>query len=115
MPRGFLIEGRRRGTDELHLTNEYFVPIFRNRDFHTWALNWNTLYGIGYLGAGNVGFHGADVVRVRDFAVDAGLGTEASVTVRDFNVIFSVLYARTLRGSEDVKGNKVLFSIRTVR
>src|SRR5438067_6521127 len=103
------------GTDELHLTNEYFVPVFRNRDLRTWALDWNTLYGIGYLGAGNVGFHGADMVRVRDFAVDAGLGTEASVTVRDFNVILSVLYARTLRGIEGIKGNKVLFSIRTVR
>ena len=103
------------GTDEFHLTNEYFLPIFRNRDYRTWALDWNTLYGIGYLGAGNVGFHGADMFRVRTFAVDAGLGTEASVAVRDFNVIFSVLYARTLHGIEGIKGNKVLFSIRTVR
>ena len=103
------------GTDELHLTNEYFVPIFRNRNFRRWGLNWNTLYGIGYMGTGNVGFEYRDMVRVRDFAVDAGLGAETSIGIRDFNVLLSVLYARTIRGVDDIKGSKVRFSIRTVR
>ena len=73
------------GTDELHLTNEFFAPIFRNRNFRTWALNWNTLYGIAYVGAGNAGFEFRDMIRTRDFAVDAGLGTETSIAVRDPN------------------------------
>ena len=40
---------------------------------------------------------------------------EASIAIRDFNVLFSVLAAKTVRGNEDIKGSKVLFSIRTVR
>lgn len=103
------------GTNELHMTNEYFVPIFRNRNYRTWRLNWNTLYGIGYVGAGNVGFEFRDMVRTKDFVVDAGLGGETSVGIRDFNVLLSVLYARTIRGTDGVKGSKVRFSIRTVR
>ena len=48
--------GDAAGTDEFHLTNEYFVPVFRNQDYRRWGAHWNTLYGIGYVGAGNVGF-----------------------------------------------------------
>ncbi len=103
------------GTDELHMTNEYFVPIFRNRDYRTWALQWNTLYGIGYVGAGSAAFHLADVVRSRDFVVDAGLGAEASINIREYNVLLSVLYARTVRAVEGIKGSKVQFSLRTTR
>ena len=103
------------GTSEIHLTNEYFVPVFRNRDFRTWFARWNTVYGIGYLGVGNVGFGARDLVRVRDFVVDAGLGTETSLVIRDFNILLSVLYARTMRGPVDLKGHKWQISIRTVR
>lgn len=103
------------GTNEIHLTNEYFFPVFRNRNFHKLGMTWQTLYGIGYVGAGNVGFEYRDLVRARDFAADAGLGFEASLGIRDFNVLFSVLYARTVRDVGDLGGNKVRFSIRTVR
>ena len=103
------------GTDELHLTSEYFVPIFRNRDMRTWALHWNTLYGIGYLGAGNVGYQFTDLARVRDFVVDAGLGAETSLSIRDFDILVSVLAAHTVRGPQGLKGNKVRFSVRTIR
>ena len=103
------------GTNEIHMTNEYFVPIFRNRDYRTWALHWQTMYGIGYVGVGNVGFRLADAARVRDFAADAGLGAEASVAVRDFDVLFSVVFAHTLRAPDDLGGNRVKFSIRTIR
>lgn len=102
------------GTDEVHLTGEYFVPIFRNKDYRSWALHWNTLYGIGYLGAGNVGYQFTDLARVRDFVFDAGLGAETALTVRDFDVLLSVVFAHTVRGPEELKGNKVRFSIRTV-
>jgi hypothetical protein len=103
------------GTNEIHMTNEYFVPVFRNRNYRKWGMNWNTLYAIGYMGAGNVGFEVGDLGRVKNFAVDAGLGAEASVGVRDFNVLLSVLYARTVREMNGLKGSKVSFSIRTVR
>jgi hypothetical protein len=103
------------GINEFHTVNEYFVPVFRNRDLRTFILHWNTLYGIGYLGAGNVGYRFTDAFRVRDYVLDAGLGTEASITIRDYEVLLSVIYARTIRGPADIKGNKVRFSLRTVR
>jgi hypothetical protein len=103
------------GTHEVHLTNEYFVPVFRNRDFRTWALHWNTLYGIGYLGAGSTGFEYSSLVHSNNMVVDAGLGTEASIAIRDFDVLLSVVYARTVHAPDNLKGSKVRFSIRTVR
>ncbi|MEA2336523.1 MAG: hypothetical protein QOE82_530 [Thermoanaerobaculia bacterium] len=103
------------GTNEVHVTNEYFVPIFRNRDFRFRALHFNTAYAIGYMGVGNVSFESRDLFRTRDFAVDAGLGTEMALTVRDFEVLISVLYAHTFRAPEERKSNKVQFSIHTVR
>jgi hypothetical protein len=103
------------GTNEIHLINEYFTPVFRNRNYRKWGMNWNTLYAIGYVGTGNVGFEFRDLTKVNDFAVDAGLGTEASIGIRDFNVLLSVLYARTVRDIDGLKGSKVRFSIRTVR
>jgi hypothetical protein len=103
------------GTHEAHLTNEYFVPVFRNRDFRTWALHWNTLYGIGYLGAGSVGFEYNSLLHSNNVAVDAGIGGEASIGIRDYDVLFSVIYSHTVHAPENLRGSKVRFSIRTVR
>jgi hypothetical protein len=103
------------GTNEFHLTNEYFIPVFRNRDFRLSAAHFNTMYAIVYAGAGNAGFAYRDIVRTRDFAVDVGLGTEMALTIRDFEVLLSVLYAHTLRAPDERKSNKVQFSIHTVR
>jgi hypothetical protein len=104
-----------RGSDEVHLTGEYFVPLFRNRDIKTWALHWNTLYGIAYAGAGGVAFHTSDVIRGNNLVADAGLGAEAALTIRDFDVLLSVLYARTVHAPDNLRGNQVRFSIRTIR
>ncbi|MBV9493195.1 MAG: hypothetical protein JOZ54_03030 [Acidobacteria bacterium] len=103
------------GTHEAHLTNEYFVPIFRNKDFRTWLLHWNTMYGIAYVGAGSVGFDYRDLGKSDRTVVDAGIGTEMSINVRDFDVLFSVIYAHTVHGPEELRGGKVRFSIRTIR
>ena len=67
------------------------------------------------MGTGNAGFEYRDLARTRDFAVDAGLGTETALTIRDFEVLLSVLVAHTIRGPEARKSNKVQFSIHTVR
>ena len=104
-----------QGTHELHLTNELFVPVFRNRDFRVWQLHWNTMYGIGYLGAGTVGFKYNQLVKSDAAVVDAGLGSEMAITVRDFDVLLSVVYARTVKAPAELKGSKVRFFIRTVR
>jgi hypothetical protein len=103
------------GTHEAHITNEYFVPVFRNKDFRTWALHWNTLYGIGYVGAGSVGFEYRDITKSAHKVVDAGFGFESSIGVRDFDVLFSMIYAHTVSAPDTLRGGKVRFSIRTVR
>jgi hypothetical protein len=103
------------GTNEFHVTNEYFVPVFRNRDFRYRTVHFNTMYAIGYTGFGNAAFTTREVFKTRDFAVDAGLGTEMALSVRDFDVLLSVLYAHTFRAPEERKGNKVQFSIHTIR
>jgi len=103
------------GIDEFHVTNEYFVPIYRNRDYRTWALHWNTMYGIGYLGFGQAAFTITDAFKPADYVVDAGLGTEATLRVRDYDVLFSVVYAHTVHSPDTLRGGKWRFSIRTVR
>jgi hypothetical protein len=103
------------GTNEFHVTNEYFVPVFRNRDFRYRALHFNTAYAIAYTGFGNAAFAYRDVFKTKDFAVDAGLGTEMQITVRDFEVLVSILYAHTIRAPAERKSNKVQFTIHTVR
>jgi hypothetical protein len=102
------------GTNEFHMTNEYFVPVFRNRDYRYRALHFNTAYAIAYSGFGNAAFAYRDVFKTRDFAVDAGLGTEMQLTVRDFEVLVSVLFAHTIRAPSERKSNKVQFTVHTV-
>ncbi|MBW3672078.1 MAG: hypothetical protein KY432_10465 [Acidobacteria bacterium] len=109
------LDDHRRGADEIHLSNEFFYPIFRNRDYETWWLSWNNLYGIAYVGSGSVGF-GADTFSELDgYAVDAGLGFEASLTFRDYEIFLSAVYARTVAGPEILENDEIRFSARTIR
>lgn len=103
------------GTHEVHLTNEYFVPVFRNRDFKTWIIHWNTAYAIGYAGAGTVGFHYNEIFRKSEAVADAGIGTEMALSVRDYDVLLSVVYAHTVYAPDTLRGGKLRFFIRTVR
>jgi hypothetical protein len=101
------------GTQEVHLTNELFVPVFRNKNYRVGRLYWNTLYAIGYVGAGSVGFNTSDLGHP---VFDAGLGTESAITFGDYDVYLSVLAAHTFQGTDTVDGGtKVRFAIRTVR
>jgi hypothetical protein len=104
------------GTYEVHLTNELFVPIFRNRDYKLGPLHWNTLYGVGYVGAGTVGFITDQITDTKRIVVDAGIGTESAIRFQDWDVFLSVLYAHPVRRPDGIdKGRGLRFSIRTVR
>lgn len=104
------------GTYEAHLTNELFVPIFRNRDYSIGSLHWNTLYGIGYVGVGAVGFDTNELTSSKRLVVDAGIGTEHALTFGDYDVFLSVIWATALRKPEGIEeGNGFRFAIRTVR
>jgi hypothetical protein len=103
------------GTHEVHETNEYFVPIFRNRDHNTFGAHWNTMYGVAYAGAGSFGFDYRSIAKSNSTVVDAGLGFESGLTVREYDVILSVLYARTVHAPDGMKGGTFRFFIRTIR
>jgi len=104
------------GTHEAHLTNEYFFPVFRNRNYHVGALYLNTLYGIAYAGAGSVGFKINELGKKNSFVVDAGIGTESALSFRDYDIYLSVIYAKAVRKPDGIdEGNGFRFSIRTVR
>jgi hypothetical protein len=112
------------GTHEVHMTNELFVPIFRNRDYRIGPLHWNTLYGVGYVGVGTIGFLTDQIADSERLVVDTGIGTESAIRFNDWNVYLSVLYAHPVRrpeegderSSNDIdKGRGFRFSVRTVR
>lgn len=103
------------GTHEVHETNEYFVPIFRNRDINRLGAHWKTLYGVAYAGAGSVGFDYHAIGKKESSIVDAGLGFESALSVREYDVIISVLYAHTVHAPDGMKGGNFRFYIRTVR
>lgn len=104
------------GTHEIHLTNELFWPVFRNRDYRIGPVHWNTLYAVGYLGAGTVAYDASRIAKTDRLVVDVGLGTESAITYRDWDVYLSVLYAQpVMRPDEIEKGRGIRFSIRTVR
>lgn len=109
------VDDRNRGSDEFHVSNEYFFPVFRERDYRTWRIHWNNLYGIVYTGAGALGFERDALTEVGDYVVDAGLGFEASATIRDFEIFLSAVYAQTVRAPDELEGNEVRFSLRTSR
>jgi hypothetical protein len=104
------------GSQELHVTNELFVPMFRNKDHRIGPLHWNTMYAIGYLGAGTVGFTTSEIAKTNRFVADAGIGTESAITFRDYDIFLSVVVAQTVVDPDVIKGGtKVRFSIRTAR
>jgi hypothetical protein len=104
------------GTHEVHLTNELFVPIFRNRDYRLGSVHWNTLYGVAYLGAGTVGFLTDQITDTKRLVVDAGIGTESAIRFQDWDVYLSIVYSQPLRRPEEIdKARSFRFSIRTVR
>ncbi|HEX8251635.1 MAG TPA: hypothetical protein VF846_00695 [Thermoanaerobaculia bacterium] len=101
------------GTHEVHLTNEFFAPVFRNKDYSIGSLHWNTMYGVAYLGAGAVAF---ETDELTDPVVDVGLGTESALTFGDYDVYLSILVAHTVVQPDDIKGGtRFLFAVRTVR
>lgn len=105
--------GRERGTSEMHLTAEYAVPLFRDASRPFLGGRWNSLYAIGYAGAGNVGDGGRVYGAFDEYRVDAGVGIEASFSYRSTQAFLGALAARTVvRG---VGGFRFLLSLKSYR
>lgn len=102
------------GSDEIHWSNELFTPVLRNRKFRTWQIHWSDLYGIGYLGTGNLGFGSKTFTRVGDWVADAGLGLEAAGRWRDYSGYLTVVYAQTVIAPSSLHNSEIRVSLRTV-
>ena len=104
-----------RGTDEIHYTNEFFFPVFRNRDYGALGAVFTNMFAIGYMGVGTIGFDHDALVQLDDYALDAGLGFEASAFVRDVEVFITAVYAQTLISPDEWEGHEYRVSVRTSR
>lgn len=109
------VSDRVRGTDEWHLTGEYFVPVFRNKEYKSGIFYWNNLYGIAYLGAGALGLEFGDLVSQDRFAADGGLGFEVNFNARNYELFLTAVYAQTFQAPVDLEGSEIRVSVRTSR
>jgi len=105
--------GSERGPEELHVTAEYTIPLFRAARRRFAGLEWNDLYLVGYAGTGNVGDSSRVYTRWADYKGDAGAGVEAALTYRNVHAFVSALGAYTFVNG--VGGPRFLLSLRTYR
>jgi outer membrane protein assembly factor BamA len=105
--------GTERGPNEAHLTTEYVLPVFIDESRRFLGLHWNSLYAIGYAGAGNVGNEKSIYARIQDYKVDAGVGFEASLSWRSYRALLGALAAKTFVNG--VGGPRLLVTLRTYR
>ncbi len=97
------VDEERLGTEELHVTLEYFIPWFENQERHFLKLDWTNWYWILYGGYGTVGFD-TEVYGDLDYWIpDAGFGWEASFKVKRTPLFLGFLVAKSLDGEGDPK------------
>jgi hypothetical protein len=113
--RGYLlaVDKKIRGSEQVHLTNEYYVPIFRDRKSRKFSAEWNDVYALVYTGVGSIAFSAGDLID--NYVVDVGLGFEAALRIRDYDVILSAVFAKTVVAPSALEGEELLFSVRTRR
>jgi hypothetical protein len=95
---------RLRGTEQIHLTWEYFFPWFLNARHRVIKLDWQNWYWILYAGAGTVGFDREVYTRLGDYIPDAGVGFESSFQLnRKYTFFLSGVVAQALKGDGGVE------------
>lgn len=104
-----------RGTDELHVSNEYLKPLFRDRNYRVFGARVNDLYGILYGGAGASVFDPADLVELNQWVVDVGIGLEATVRLRQYSFLVTAIYAEPVVYPDHLSVGELRLSARTLR
>lgn len=105
--------GAERGPNEAHLTLEHVVPIYTDTPRRILGIDSNSLYAIGYGGAGNVGNETRIYGRLRDYKVDLGVGFETALSWRRYRAFLGALAVKTVvRG---VGSGRLLVTLRTYR
>ena len=105
--------GTERGPNEMHLTVEHVVPVFTETPRRFLGLDSNSLYAVGYVGAGNVGNETRIYGRFGDYKVDVGVGFETALSWRRYRAFLGALAAKTVVNG--VGGGRLLVTLRTYR
>jgi hypothetical protein len=99
-----------RGTDEIHMTWEYFFPWFLGANHRFLRLEWQNWYWILYAGAGTVGLDHNVYADFGSYIPDAGVGFESSFRLRKYRFFLSGIVAQALKGSGGVEARVSLKS-----
>ena len=105
--------GTERGPTEAYLTAEYVLPVFTENPRRFLGLDWNSLYVIGYSGAGNVGNETSVYTRLSDYKVDVGVGFESALSFRRYRAFLGVLVAKTVVNG--IRGPRLLITVKSYR
>jgi len=97
------LEGRVRGTDELHTTWEFLFPWFTSAHRSFLKASWETWYWVLYLGYGTLGTDRQIYTDLSSYVLDAGVGFQSSFKVRDYTLFFSALVGQANEAGADPK------------
>lgn len=104
----FNIEGRENlkgvkdsdlGTELLFTTWEYFFPWFLQSHHQFLRLDWQNWYWVLYAGYGTVGLDRKIYTDFSTYIPDAGIGFEASFSLRKYTFFLSGIVAQALKGN----------------
>jgi hypothetical protein len=100
------------GTDEIHLTAEWFLPWFAFDSRRALGVDWETWYWIGYVGAGSAGFDHEVFTDWNEYVVDVGFGFESAFRVGRYLFFLSGVAAQALDEAGGVKARLTIKSSR---
>ena len=94
---------RRRGTELLFSTWEYFFPWFLESHHRFLRLDFQNWYWILYTGMGTIGFDRKVYTDFGTYVPDAGIGFESSFGLRKYRFFLSGIVAQALKGNGGIE------------
>jgi hypothetical protein len=94
---------RRRGTELLFSTWEYFFPWFLESHHRFLKLDFQNWYWILYTGIGTIGFDREVYTDFDTYIPDAGIGFESSLRLLKYRFFLSGIVAQALKGDGGVE------------
>ncbi|MGH9381342.1 MAG: hypothetical protein ACRD2Z_12110 [Thermoanaerobaculia bacterium] len=90
------LDGRFRGTEEIHSTWEFFTPWFLDADRRALGLTWQDWYWVLYGGVGTIGFDDDVYGDFDEYIPDLGIGFESSVRLKNHTFFLAGIVAHAL-------------------
>lgn len=90
------LDSRRRGTQELHTTWEFFTPWFLDDERRALGLTWRDWYWVLYGGLGTIGFDEDVFSDFDEYIPDLGIGFESSVRLKNYTFFLAGIVAHAL-------------------